>query len=252
MSAATGSGNGTAENESGPTYSKGTFRGENGENFYTRAVYTPFSPAASRVFSGDVVAAEPICAETPLRNATRVHGNIVLILRGEVAFDVKMQHAFAAGAKGVIFCNTEDELYLATGTSKHPIPSVVCDHSTYMRLHGRNLIGGQKYVADFDLDRVMGSSQGTAIEDALAQGRICKLEVTVIEGHNLKDMEFLFNMDPYVELRVGTQVPPQPPYSPNQEKIIKVGIPSVILRPAATLLWHGIGGHTCLRKNFKF
>ena len=215
MSVASGSGNGTVENESGPTYSKGTFRGENGENFFTRAVYTPFSPVASRVFSGDVVAAEPICAETPLRNSNRVQGNIVLILRGEVAFDVKMQHAFEAGAKGVIFCNTEDELYLAKGTSKHPIPSVVCDNSTYMRLHGRNLIGGQKYVADFDLDRVMGSSQSTAIEDALAQGRVCKLEVTVIEGHNLKDMEFLFNMDPYVELRVGNQVRPRTPTSFN-------------------------------------
>jgi len=67
------------------------------------------------------------------------------------------------------------------------------------------LIGGQKFRADFDLDRMQTASMTQAITSALAQGRVCKLEVTVIAGHELKDMEFLFNMDPYVELQVGHQ-----------------------------------------------
>lgn len=109
-----------------PVYSKATFKGENGDSFFTRfapdspsppllskrllltllsptatymayihplvstchrAVYTPFSPAAMRNIKGEIVPAEPICANLPLRNSARVQGNIVLILRGEVSFD---------------------------------------------------------------------------------------------------------------------------------------------------------------------
>ncbi len=55
-----------------------------------RAVFTPFSPSNVRSFQGTVVPADPIVANMPLRNASRIQGNIVLIMRGDVSFDVKV------------------------------------------------------------------------------------------------------------------------------------------------------------------
>eukprot|EP00283_Hemiselmis_rufescens_P014611 CAMPEP_0173450872 /NCGR_PEP_ID=MMETSP1357-20121228/45612_1 /TAXON_ID=77926 /ORGANISM="Hemiselmis rufescens, Strain PCC563" /LENGTH=792 /DNA_ID=CAMNT_0014417581 /DNA_START=1 /DNA_END=2376 /DNA_ORIENTATION=- len=196
--------NGRGDGGQQAVYCKATFKGDNGENFNARAVYSPFSPASQRAFHGDVVAADPILADKPLRNAPRVKGSLVLILRGEVSFDTKMQHAVEAGACGVIFANSDNSLYLAEGTVT-TIPSVMVDNETYQTLHGKTVFGGPKYKGDIDIDRLQSLAVDNKIEQALSQGRVCKLDVTVISGNNLKDMEFLFNMDPYVELRVGGQ-----------------------------------------------
>ncbi len=52
---------------------------------------------------GKLVWADPPKAETPLRNAAEVKGNVVVIQRGEVPFLQKCKHAIIAGATGVIF-----------------------------------------------------------------------------------------------------------------------------------------------------
>eukprot|EP00285_Hemiselmis_virescens_P011180 CAMPEP_0173404322 /NCGR_PEP_ID=MMETSP1356-20130122/59099_1 /TAXON_ID=77927 ORGANISM="Hemiselmis virescens, Strain PCC157" /NCGR_SAMPLE_ID=MMETSP1356 /ASSEMBLY_ACC=CAM_ASM_000847 /LENGTH=65 /DNA_ID=CAMNT_0014364977 /DNA_START=27 /DNA_END=221 /DNA_ORIENTATION=- len=52
-------------------YSRASFKGDRGDTFNARAVYTPFSPPAQRSFKGLVVPADPILANQPLRNAFR-------------------------------------------------------------------------------------------------------------------------------------------------------------------------------------
>jgi len=61
------------------------------------------------------VCAEPLLADSPLENAAAVHGNLVAIERGGVSFVQKARHAQAAGAAGIVFVNTDEELFQVGG-----------------------------------------------------------------------------------------------------------------------------------------
>src|SRR6266404_5553952 len=73
-----------------------------GVNF--RAIYAATSPRL-RVTDKNVVYAIPHDASAPLYNSTQVAGNIVLIDRGFVEFDVQAANAKTAGAAGIIVVN---------------------------------------------------------------------------------------------------------------------------------------------------
>ncbi len=60
---------------------------------------------------GSVVRAVPVLADQDLQNATLIKGRIVLIERGLCTFQEKAVRAYTAGAIGIIFINTEDEVY---------------------------------------------------------------------------------------------------------------------------------------------
>jgi len=73
-----------------------------GVNF--RAIYAATSPRL-RVTDKNIVYAIPHDASAPLYNSTQVAGNIVLIDRGFVEFDVQAANAAAAGAAGILVVN---------------------------------------------------------------------------------------------------------------------------------------------------
>ncbi|HEX4637878.1 MAG TPA: PA domain-containing protein [Chthoniobacterales bacterium] len=74
----------------------------NGQTF--RAIYAATSPR-DRVQDKNIVYAIPHDASAPLYNSTQVAGNIVLIDRGYVEFDVQAANARTAGAAGIIVVN---------------------------------------------------------------------------------------------------------------------------------------------------
>ncbi|PYK31855.1 MAG: hypothetical protein DME57_02075, partial [Verrucomicrobia bacterium] len=69
-----------------------------------RAIYAATSPR-TRVTDKNIVYAIPHDASAPLYNSAQVDGNIVLIDRGFVEFDVQAANAAAAGAAGIIVVN---------------------------------------------------------------------------------------------------------------------------------------------------
>jgi hypothetical protein len=68
--------------------------------------------------SGEAAIADPFLADSPLVNADRVRGRIVVIGRGVTQFTDKAKAAAEAGAIGVIFVNTKKRLFDAIGTAE--------------------------------------------------------------------------------------------------------------------------------------
>lgn len=107
-----------------------------------------FRPITAPI-SGKLVLADPLLADTPLKNADAVRGNIAVIDRGVVAFSLKVQHALSAGAIGVVMVNNRDP---DSAEGKYPI------------------VMGGSFV---DLPTVMiGRPDGTALKTAMAAGEV--------------------------------------------------------------------------------
>ena len=95
--------------------------GETEEAVRTREVGSiEFATAAFGATKGDftqqaAICAEPLLGDQPLLNADEVAGKLAVVLRGGVSFVTKARHAEAAGACGVIFVNTDEELFTVGG-----------------------------------------------------------------------------------------------------------------------------------------
>ncbi len=72
---------------------------------------------ATPSLTGKVVQAQPTIADTPLTNAAEIAGNIALIDRGTVSFDVKIKNAQNAGAIGVIMVQNTAAAPIVMGNS---------------------------------------------------------------------------------------------------------------------------------------
>lgn len=72
------------------------------------AVHTEFSRCAA-------ICARPILADSPLENASAMSGKLAVVQRGSVSFVQKARNVQAAGALGVIFVNTDEELFQVGG-----------------------------------------------------------------------------------------------------------------------------------------
>ena len=102
-----------------------------GDPVGVEAVWAAFSPRGLAPGQRHCAAGEPVWADPPdassaLVNAVR--GKIVFIVRGNVDWTTKAQHAEQAGATGVIFINSEDALDplpVAGGDDQARIPCVM-------------------------------------------------------------------------------------------------------------------------------
>ena len=81
----------------------------------------------ARDVRGSVIKTVPLLADQDLQNATLVKGRIAIIERGLCTFQEKAIRAYKAGAIGIIFVNTNEELYQPVsaaeqGQDSTPIP----------------------------------------------------------------------------------------------------------------------------------
>ncbi|MEM7674981.1 MAG: S8 family serine peptidase [Myxococcota bacterium] len=93
--------------------------------------------------NGDVTAAEPIDACTPLTNS--IGGNVALIARGACAFTVKVENAVAAGATAILMYSDDRPKTVMGGTSTattSSVPGVMIDNAPGLAL-GAALAAGE-------------------------------------------------------------------------------------------------------------
>ena len=74
-----------------------------------------FGASSAQMKNIDAVCAKPLLADRPLTNPKALRGRLAIIMRGAVSFATKARHAQQAGARGVIFVNTDEELFIVGG-----------------------------------------------------------------------------------------------------------------------------------------
>lgn len=103
--------------------------------------------------TGELVAADPILADTPLNNAAEVAGKIAVVRRGAVSFDTKIHNCADAGAIGVIIITTmpdadpaQGNFPIEMGGTTGPIPAVMIFKSV-----------GDEILTTLETETVMGT-----------------------------------------------------------------------------------------------
>lgn len=169
-------------------------------------VFAEFSPESTGRFRGKIVVADPLLGTAPLKNASELSGNIALILRGSGADAAKARTAEACGAIGVIFGSTGETFAAKSDGKDVGIPCVMVEKSIYDQVMSQNMLDPLAWFADIERRNTGTIASAGGIKQALAQGQVLNLEVTVLRGKDLHRAENVGKLDPYVEMAVGDQV----------------------------------------------
>ncbi|OQS04277.1 hypothetical protein THRCLA_03480 [Thraustotheca clavata] len=132
---------------------------------------------------GELVVADPISANIPLKNAKQITGKLVLVQRGECDFLTKALHAQKAGAIGIIVANTDEEnphvaFVMDSGQFRArqitKIPAIMAPFDTAQRL--LDLIGDTQSMTLQIALVLLDATEASAVLDAQEQQKNRRLQ----------------------------------------------------------------------------
>ncbi|KAG7380065.1 hypothetical protein PHYPSEUDO_007811 [Phytophthora pseudosyringae] len=100
------------------------------------------SASAGALYTGKLVACDPLLADKPLRNAAQLGGAVALLRRGSCPFPEKLERVQRAGAVAAIVCNDDEEDLDAAfvmsvdhiDTTNATLPAVMISHNSFLRI----------------------------------------------------------------------------------------------------------------------